>query len=1468
MTMKIRFSVIFAIIIMVAILISAVSAVDFIDDSNSTCLQENNGENLQIETLDYNYDDISDNPEETISNTDNSNSKTNALFNQVKYVRPDGTDDEDYGTSENPYKTIKYAVSKSDENDTIFIYEGRYDENSISLTKSLNIVGENKNVIITSTLNSRNVFESPYNENGNHISLRFENLTFDLIKPGQFNAILYLRNDDRNEIIDCVFTNNDGQYGIWSAAGETVIAKCEFRDNTYTSSGNIIYLSGKGFQNLTNITFAKTSNVGNGVLSLINVINKPNRVYVENITIEESTGILYGFNIGNSGYGDINNTLTVKNAKIEYNEFLKSSSNQGGCLFLMSGPTKLEITNSTIVNNTVGRGIFAGSSNETKFNVNHNLIYENEGNILFSVSSSKPVTDYNMDYNYWGSENPDLGDLNVYVIATNKYLNETKTIKNKTAPVMNVNVVNPISFEGDDVIIEVFLNEGATGNITLMGIDTEPQMIQGGSTTFTLRNLLPNSYAVIVHYYGDDRYRQMDYEIAFIVKSIHDTDIQVGCYKILNGLINGNDFVELDKNYEFNFSLDSSLKDGIPINKNIIIDGKGFSINTTSDAKLFNIGQEGDVTLRNIVLLNYNPQSASAIINGGKLMFDNVTFTTQKQVAAGNLNAAIVNNGELIVNNSNFADSIINCSGNGLLYVYGLLIRNSGILMIENTNISNNGIAAKASTVQIHGGIIYNSGRMSFNNVNMTGSFIHVKSSVSTVFGFILGESNNSDISIYGSNFENNEIINDATTNSAMTNVLRASNGDLEVYNSRFINNTGSLNGGAIGYYSQNEMIIENNLFDSNSATIQGGAIFISGNLKSNNNTFRNNFAGRNGGAMYVYGYYDTKNPEVGNVISTNDLFEYNWVESSPDAYGQASILSWGGAICSKAGNITLYNDTFYKNKALMGDGGALANYLSSWLQVSHCIFKENEATRWDVWTHASGLGGAILIPQTEMVDEDKYATFNIEYSIFDNNIAIAGTALYSVPYQDVPCDFISNNNYWGSNNPFFKELIGKYQLSDVVFPDNYVIMEIEGNETVYIGSSNTYKITLNKVNENGTINELGEVMPDWEVDISSTLNPLSYSTVLIKCSEADFQYDALKTGFETFSVNNKYYKKNIEVIKQDSKLELDYVNTVNGVLVNVYLAEDINGTVSIELNGQKYNETVNNGAALFALPKLPIGNTSITVSFDGNDKYNSFSKDKQLEIEKYVMDDSQIKTGLSGSNVFTVTLPKDATGRVLFDVDGRNFYANIHDGVASLDISSLGDVKIIKWIYPGNLQYGDINGSFSVNTAVKIIGNRNMVVFYSDNSVFKVQIVDSNGKSVGTGKLVSFKINNKLITAKTDKNGFASFKINQVPKKYTIITKCGNYEVKNTVTVKKVLFAKNISKKKSKKIKYTVKLKGKKPFKGKKVTFKINGKKFSAKTNKKGIATVYLKNLKVGKHKIVIKYLKTKVTKTVKIRK
>jgi hypothetical protein len=95
-----------------------------------------------------------------------------------------------------------------------------------------------------------------------------------------------------------------------------------------------------------------------------------------------------------------------------------------------------------------------------------------------------------------------------------------------------------------------------------------------------------------------------------------------------------------------------------------------------------------------------------------------------------------------------------------------------------------------------------------------------------------------------------------------------------------------------------------------------------------------------------------------------------------------------------------------------------------------------------------------------------------------------------------------------------------------------------------------------------------------------------------------------------------------------------------------------------------------------------------------------------------------------------------------------------------------------------------------------------------------------------------------------------------------------GGIKVSNKIVVKKVLFTKNISKKKSKKIKFKATLKqGKKTLSKKKITFKVNGKKYTAKTNKKGIAKVNLKNLKVGKNKIYTTYAGLTVKNTIRIK-
>ena len=141
-------------------------------------------------------------------------------------------------------------------------------------------------------------------------------------------------------------------------------------------------------------------------------------------------------------------------------------------------------------------------------------------------------------------------------------------------------------------------------------------------------------------------------------------------------------------------------------------------------------------------------------------------------------------------------------------------------------------------------------------------------------------------------------------------------------------------------------------------------------------------------------------------------------------------------------------------------------------------------------------------------------------------------------------------------------------------------------------------------------------------------------------------------------------------------------------------------------------------------------------------------------------------------------------------------------------------------------------------------------------------------------GAKVTFKVNGKNVAVlTTDKNGYASYKITQTPKSYSITAEANGLKATNKLNVKQVINVKKVSKvKKSKTTKVKITLKGKTVYKNKKLTVKFNGKKYTVKTNKKGVAIFkvtkkMLKKFKVGKKvKYTVIYSADKLTRYVKV--
>ena len=174
-----------------------------------------------------------------------------------------------------------------------------------------------------------------------------------------------------------------------------------------------------------------------------------------------------------------------------------------------------------------------------------------------------------------------------------------------------------------------------------------------------------------------------------------------------------------------------------------------------------------------------------------------------------------------------------------------------------------------------------------------------------------------------------------------------------------------------------------------------------------------------------------------------------------------------------------------------------------------------------------------------------------------------------------------------------------------------------------------------------------------------------------------------------------------------------------------------------------------------------------------------------------------------------------------------------------------------------------------------KIIAS-NVKVTYSAGSYYTVKVYGPDGKLADNVKVV-ITVNGKTFKTLTTKNGAAKFKVTNAPGTYKMSITSLGHSISKTLTVKHLVTLKSVAVKKSaKKLTLTASLAkvNAKYLKNKKITFKFNGKKYTAKTNSKGVAKVtikssVLKKLKVGK-KVTYQatYGKDTVKKTVKINK
>ncbi len=693
--------------------------------------------------------------------------------------------------------------------------------------------------------------------------------------------------------------------------------------------------------------------------------------------------------------------------------------------------------------------------------------------------------------------------------------------------------------------------------------------------------------------------------------------------------------------------------------------------------------------------------------------------------------------------------------------------------------------------------------------------------------------------------------------------------------------------------------------------------------FNSHNNVFSNNVVNVKGKDNYVYGMgvlgYNTGHKAPEGQGATNNTFEGNIITlESPyfatgliiGAESEGTILK-GNVINLNAGgvtygitlelskmttiggnDVTLNSEVIYGIEALSSDGNVITgnDFKTDAKQVYGILLsicKENIISNNNI--SANGNGKELTIRN---LDSLKCGNAGIYLRSNSTNNRINANNITSAKGHAIIIDNEAIDNVIVDNYLVSERGIGNAAVNNTIgneVSDNYAFIadyDIKVSEIKYLGQGQFNLTFGDELN--------GAIVKFYDLDDNLIGNAIVSNGVAVYNYAFDKTYEPATYRFtaQLFKENYKssVYEILFDINKADVGVTFENMTIIQGDTQSISikivdpLGNPIKGATVKFIRqsardfpmGTAVSDSQGNAEIFYELPvSLDAGEYIVRADISGLNNYNDASFESKLTVSPRNSVIISINSNMYVKGILGTL--KDSKG----DVVG-NKKVSVKLGSTTYPITSNAKGELV---LPANVKAGSYQatvnslaeGKYSENTLTSkvlivnpISGGKDYSVYYGNTVKYKVRILDTKGKAVGAGKVVTFKVNGKTIKTPTDKSGYATASVKLGVGKYAITATYGGVSKSNKITFKATLSAKNMVHKKAKTIKFSTKLVDKKGkvLKGKKITFKISGKKYSAKTNKKGVATASIKNLKVGKFTITSSYGGCTIKNTIQIKK
>ena len=227
------------------------------------------------------------------------------------YVSPTGNDSWDgqsdvwvNGTN-GPKKTIKNATGTVSANGYVKIADGTYNENNITINRSMSIIGASKENTIINGSNTRGIFII----SGTNLQVNFANLT---LTNGNSTAGGAISSNSVNQITanNCIFKNN-----VATGSGGGAIY-------SYGQNGNPCYVTVSNSDFINNRAMGGTSFAGSGgaIASFFTSLSVTNSNFINN----SATGVV-------PRGGALH--ISASSATVNFNRFLGNTATYGGAIY-------------------------------------------------------------------------------------------------------------------------------------------------------------------------------------------------------------------------------------------------------------------------------------------------------------------------------------------------------------------------------------------------------------------------------------------------------------------------------------------------------------------------------------------------------------------------------------------------------------------------------------------------------------------------------------------------------------------------------------------------------------------------------------------------------------------------------------------------------------------------------------------------------------------------------------------------------------------------------------------------------------------------------------------------------------------------------------------------------------------------------------------------------------------------------